>query len=73
MRSPMFLAFEISLSYDVFDFGKPRAAVRKREVRLGQAQVVTLRTGGERIAENQVTCLLAPAELEQTIGQSFGQ
>jgi outer membrane protein TolC len=52
MRSPLFLAFGISLSYDVFDFGERRAAVREREAQLGQAQLVTLRTEGERIAQN---------------------
>jgi outer membrane protein TolC len=85
MRNPLFLAYGISLSYDVFDLGKGRAAVREREAQQGQAQenverlkedvgvriersynrvertktmlevaaeVVQLRTEGQRIAEN---------------------
>jgi hypothetical protein len=30
MRNPLYLAFGIPLSYDVFDFGKRRTAVRGR-------------------------------------------
>ena len=83
-----FGTFGITMNYDVFDFGKRRAAVREREDQLAEAQenferlkeqvsvqveqscnkvertqkmlqvaaeVVKLRTEGERIAENQLT------------------
>ena len=82
-----FGTFGITMNYDVFDFGKRRAAVREREDQLAEAQenlerlkeqvsvqveqscnkvertqkmlqvaaeVVKLRTEGERIAENQL-------------------
>jgi outer membrane protein TolC len=82
-----FGTFGVSLTYDVFDFGKRRAEVRVNESKLAQAQenldrlkeavsvqversynkvertkhmlqvaaeVVKLRTEGERLAENQV-------------------
>jgi outer membrane protein TolC len=82
-----FGTFGISMDYDIFDFGKRRAAVREREAQLAEAQenlerlkeqvsvqveqsynkvertrkmlkvaaeVVKLRTEGERVAENQL-------------------
>jgi hypothetical protein len=75
-----FGAFGISLSCDVVDSIKRRAAVRELEV---AAEVVHPRTEGERIAatcraraeqlQTQLTHLLTRAELEQTVGPIPGR